>query len=491
MSKYQHQTLHAPAGVDLLTDPPSIMETRASHIEGFFPGRAGCLIPSYPLKSPIPGRQLPGDAGYFGPSSISVLRSIESVTRAEQQAGRTTKDLYVGLDGMGALRYANLKYGDNPGVPGRQEVSVILPWLMPQVSQWVEFSNVEPYPATSIFHMVQAGPELLIVALAGSPIYSFYVHPITRLPTLVRLGLAPPPQPVAVPTAGGSLTPSSLYSYALTVEDPFGRESPLSPSFTVQTGSSTPRAFRITFPQVTQRQRVWENMHLYRTLAGGGIYYRIRSATRAQVQVGLTHIDTQADSTVAAGVIGPAPGANLPPRPSTFFAIHKNRLWATIEGEYIGGQYENWVRAPASRASIQVSNLENFAAYSRAETLAVGVSGANMSVTDGAELVIDIDSTDPVTGIISAGAACCVWKRYGMWLVWGDDPTTFSIQLGHRVGCVAPRTVCNFAGNIVWRGPDGIYTTSGASGFAPRILSQMIEPVFRREYPWLRLATNA
>lgn len=475
MSKYQHQVLHAPLGVDLGTDSPSIPEFRAAHIEGFFPARQGVLRPSYPLRTVVPLAQV--DWAY---PSIFLYRSPLPLTSADIAMGRTTRDLLVGVHGgTGEVRYVELRY-----VPTQQAVEGDYPWGVPAVASAIPLGAVTPPSGPAPFIGVQVGPELFLCNSRGSSIYSFYVSS-TGLPTLVQLGLDPPPAPVPVPTTGGSLTASSYYEYYFTIEDAFGRESSPSNPAPVATTTSV-NAFRVTFPIFSQQDRLWERIHLYRTLAGGGRGYRVATATFSQVWAGYTFIDTQADSVVAESQLMPYPHQNDPPQPAVNLLHHKSRLWAVMAGSYLPNSTFLWGRETDKLSILQVSNLLSYSQFSRAEEYFVDITTRDLSVTDGTHLAIDSTAGDQITGLASAGAVLCVWKNSGMWLVWGDDVTTFSVQAAHTVGCSAPRSVCSFRGQLVWRGPDGVYITNGAGGFIPRKISQAIDPVFRQQYPWLR-----
>lgn len=479
MSKYQHQTLHAPQGADLVTDPPSIPETRGRHIEGFFPARHGVLQPSYPLRPLVKNPPYP-----FPGYAIFLYKNPEPLTYAEIQAGKTTNDLLVFVTAQGFIYYMAVEYEKHT-----QSVRGLAPWALAHIGFNMDFMDTQPWPQWSHYSGVQVGPELFIAATAGASLYSFFIHPQYKIPMAVRVGLHPPPAPTLLLTAGGSLTASSYYEYRYTLEDPFGRESSPGPVSAINTGTSN-KAVRVSMgAPPEQHHRWWDRLHIYRTLAGGGRFYRVHTYNRVDILTGFIYIDTAADTVIAENDLCPYDNQNDPPRPTTFVAAHKNRLWATIEGEYTGPTYQFWVRTPEQRASIQVSNLLKFSQFSRADQTAIDIAGESLAVTDGTELSIDVDTTDPVTGMISAGAALCVWKRYGMWLVWGDDPTTFSVQFAHKVGCVALRTVCNFKGQLTWRGPDGLYITNGASGFIPRLISKPIEPVFDKQYPWIRVAS--
>lgn len=479
MSKYQHQTLHAPQGADLVTDPPSIPETRGRHIEGFFPARHGVLYPSYPLQPCIENPTFP-----FGPKAVFVYRNYKPLSPALAAIGRTTNDMLVMITGQGQVRWMPLQYAR-----GQEAVKAYWAWagpVIPSGGTAIDYGGTPPWYTSSFYNGVQIGPELFFCSTHGSSIYSFFVHPTEDVPYLVKLGLFPPPQPLVglPPVTGGGLTASSYYEYRLTLEDVFGRESSPSPVNAIETTASFTTVDVWLTGVPSQPNRLWTKLHIYRSLAGGGRHYRVHTYDYADAVSGFTFRDNVPDVEAAEAALCPYDNQNDPPRPATHLAVHKNRLWASIEGEYADDQ--TWYRTPERRSVIQVSNLMSFSQFSRAEATAIDIAGENLAVTDGTELSIDVDTTDSVTGMLSAGAAICVWKRYGMWLVWGDDPTSFSVQFAHNVGCVGPRSVCNFKGQLVWRGPDGIYITNGASGFIPRLISKQISPVFAAEYPTVK-----
>lgn len=62
MSGYEHQILHAPVGMDTLSDPGNLREDRAQVIKGFTPARKGELI-AHPALMPVGGTKLPGGSG--------------------------------------------------------------------------------------------------------------------------------------------------------------------------------------------------------------------------------------------------------------------------------------------------------------------------------------------------------------------------------------------------------------------------------------------
>lgn len=453
MSRLQHQIVHAPVGMDLASDPPLIGESFARRVEGFFPARDGVLMPSQPLQPIFDYPSLRrGFCLYVNPY----------VSAGQEALGVFTRDWVIEVvDNLVVARRVNYHSFLQQVVDLGEQVQL---GQLPDTSYWL-------LPHMSRVRFLQIGGELFLTTMTGIRPRRIYADANNQL-FMRQVGIDTPAAPSVADNGAGNLTADSLYQYVVTGADERLRESSPSAAVSITTGG-TARQNRVTFTWPTDLQV--QTVYIYRTLAGQALFYRVGTVTSRATT---TYDDNTADNVAAAAVQAPYAGQNDPPQPCSLMAYHKGRLFTN--------SYQVDPTQPAIPAvnsgRLQISNLSAPTQFSTADFATVLATGMAISLTDGTQLDIGGDVGDEVMGLLPLGGSLLVMKRYGAWMVWGTDPSDFAIERLHDVGCIAPETLVQYRGAIVWRGPDDLYIASAAEGFQPVRLSRAITPALRGKY---------
>ena len=235
---------------------------------------------------------------------------------------------------------------------------------------------------------------------------------------------------------GGSLS-DGTYLFAYTYYDSVtGQEGNGSPqeSITLSGGGSAQKCdvSAFTAPPATSKTT---HLRLYMSQLDGAVLY-----WHQDIAVG----SLPATITVTAAPVSfeTLPTRNAEPYSgATWFELWRDRGWIT-DGEYV--RYTDFNK-PECFSAIQ-------------------------------DVSFNPDDGDKVTTIYGWGDVLVVAKRRAMILLAGIDRTSFEQKLWtEMVGCVAPHSMKDCEGTLVWLGEDGIYAAEGPAGQPKNISNQTVK----------------
>lgn len=239
-------------------------------------------------------------------------------------------------------------------------------------------------------------------------------------------------------TVGGGGKTGTVY-YAVTITDEKGRESDLSPNAAV-TFSGGNNAANLSFGPYIARS--WEKFINFYVTTTGSVNTRYLINSQAMLGAATyTFQDTLTDALVQGGRVAAHVGANLPPTLATVGAIHKQRLW---------------LNDFANRSSLQCSNFDSITQFN-----AVGYNPSAPIPTDGLRFTVGTEN-DAITSLVSFGDVLYVFKERGVYAVYGDDASNFTVvPVSQSRGCVVQAGAVRCENSIVFTSEDGIYETGG------------------------------
>lgn len=279
---------------------------------------------------------------------------------------------------------------------------------------------------------------------------------------LYKLGVDAPSAPLdgGNIVGTGNLVTGATYRYAVTFADELGRESSPSDYLDVTMGAGGGRRINWSAPTDMQVQTIY----LYRSngTQPPGTLYRVVEGGFGNGQV--TWDDNSvSDSQIVFHTAAPLPGQNDPPQPASLINIYKFRLALNSVND---------VRL------LQISNLQEPGSFSQLGPL-YSTSGQLLNPTDGLTFDVTNEYGDEITALGHLGSVLGVWNRRTTGVLEGDNPSQYQFRIVHRVGCIAPDSVCECGDVTVFMGEDALYRLDYESGFSIRKLSDDMDAFFR------------
>jgi hypothetical protein len=181
------------------------------------------------------------------------------------------------------------------------------------------------------------------------------------------------------------------------------------------------------------------------------------------------------DSGLAPGYLLQYNKMEIPPR-ARFIKNHKGRMWLAYTS-YAEGNTEAWANASAG--------ADDYNTYPhRVFVSSVGGGGNFEPGVFYTDQFIDIDPKGSgITGIWSyQNQIMVVFKANSMWAIMGDDPHPVTGNLRVRnisntVGCIAPESICEVEGRLVFLSNSGVYYWDGGSKPAPLKTDNIVDTV--------------
>lgn len=96
---------------------------------------------------------------------------------------------------------------------------------------------------------------------------------------------------------------------------------------------------------------------------------------------------------------------------------------------------------------------------------------------DGARIQLSGDAGTEITGLKTFGEVLTVFTAREMYLLTGDEPSTFRLSRGFTIGCVAHRTIQQVGTVLVWLADKDVYAWDGQS--QPMVVSKPIRDKIR------------
>lgn len=438
MSRYQHQSIPPPRGMNISADPSKLQQDEAQYIARFYPSRHGVLelCPSLENGTNIGnGTTIQGIAYYrYGDASETYDRIV--AVGSDNNVYMATPTFYE-LSGVVYLSISN------------------------------PFTLVGPvgYTWTGNVRAVQFKDELIMCPSGvGRPI-RFYLHSVVGPVYRVRnCGFDTTPSYVTTPTissvAGGAKV--GTFMYAITLEDNKGRESDLiftnPTTITLPSGVNQTARISVTWPSDPQTVAV----NVYVSLNGNlDNLYRIHRNTSG---ANFTYDDSVADINIPTGTVAERPGVNARPPDCANLAVWKNRvIYCTA------ANIASPITAFPGEGAIQISN--------EGSPTQCSVAGDVGYPTDGIALNIGAKSYN-VAGCCAYGSILLAYTPEGCWAVTGDNSDTFQVQPIHQKGCIAGDSIVRCNDTVVWLSHDGWY----AGGTSAQKISAPLDAAMSDKY---------
>lgn len=313
------------------------------------------------------------------------------------------------------------------------------------------------------------GDELIFVQEGGVQPQRFYASPAYPGPHYWQAGILAPPLPTATAAAGPGIT--GTYEYKVTYYDERGRESSPSPVssdlvLANQTGHVV-IAWNADFPHNGFDGQV-QGAYVYRNTTGGSVWYRVGNVPANRVvnhglpytlTVGdwILHLgdanDKATDAEIQMQAICPNPGENDLPNPASVIAVHKNHIF---------------LNDVTNNEILQISNLLTPTQYT-------SLQASPQIATNGLRMKVATDQGDPMNALIEFGDVLGIFKRRGVWFLWGDSIADFTSRPIHQRGCISPDSAVRCDNQIWYLSDDGVYAASYQGGEIAVKTSQEIE----------------
>ncbi len=435
MSRRQQVLLRFPRGANDSADPGLLPEARAALMLGISPNQAGSGSRTFWKK------RVQRDADFLPSGRINGVFQYTGLTAAD--------DHYVEVkDGV----FYTCQISANAPTATINALN----FTSTQLAAVNDDSGVT-FDADARVRAVQIGTEMVFVQEGG-------VEPVRYDGTnIYKLGIDAP----SSPTDGGnavyvgsapSLTVGADYQYAVTYADSFGRESSPSGYLSVTMGAGGGRVINWSAPTDAQVDRIF----LYRTNAGGATLYRV---VEAGFSIGTTTYNDTAvnDTLLVFNSLAPLVGQNDPPLPASLIAIYKNRI--VLNGI-------------ADPRLLQVSNEDEPGSFSQIGPL-YNENGQLLNATDGITIDVLNEYGDEITGLGHLGSVLGVWCRRTTAVFEGNSPAEYQFRIVHRVGCIAPDSICECGNMTPFMAEDGVYALDYESGFSITKLSEDYDNLFR------------
>lgn len=309
------------------------------------------------------------------------------------------------------------------------------------------------FDSTKRVRAVQFNSEMIFVQDGG-------VFPVRFNGTnIYKLGIDTPNEVADGGNIAGVLTVGANYGYALTYADEFGRESSPSTPRTITMGAGGGRTIDWDLPTDAQVQRIY----LYRTNAGGTVYYRVEEDGFSNVT------DTYNDNTITDTLISfntqaPLQGQNDPPQEASLIAIYKFRIA---------------LNSTENPRLLQLSNSNLPGSFSQLGALYNSNTGQLVNATDGATLEIINQFGEEIVALGHLGSVLGIWNRHSVGVFQGDNPAQYAYQSLHWVGCIAPDSVMECGNETVFMSEDGLYSLDYQSGFSINKISEDMDALFQ------------
>lgn len=252
---------------------------------------------------------------------------------------------------------------------------------------------------------------------------------------------------------------TGVVQYAMTFVDALGRESDLSTPVKVDyTAGYADALITATGLTAAVAGGAVAQAYLYATTGAlpgftNDTFYRIHTFTSTGSGPDPSFEDNNTDAQVSAGgasAIAAAYGENAAPLPASLIGVHGTRVI---------------LNATTAQGVIQISNQGSATQY----------AVSPQQPTDGETIVISSDQGNVITGFASFGSMFAILLRRGLYVLQGDDYTTWTIYRIHDRGCIAPDSVLRADNHVMWLSDDGVYVGSYIYRFQLEKFSKPIE----------------
>lgn len=460
MSRLPSQSLTAPSGMDVTSDPVAMGPNRARLLLNLQIDRQGLLRSNLRLVNQLSMPQGPIDG---------VAYYYQAVIRNNQTGFVLFTDLLVWVS-QGFLLIAtpssdplNVPVGNTSIVFGGSTGYVLgnVPFFQ---GKRVRFAALQDE-----LLMVQDGGLLPLrfwsSAAHGTGFFRAGIEP----PNITGTGPSPIPA-LDLTAVGAGLT--GTWGYKLTFVDERFRESSPTPSVGITlVNQGTKAQYDLTYSTGLLPRYAGSNIayaYLYRnTIGAPSVYYRIASATVPQFPINpvtfkaadffynpsAQDYDFAIDAAISVGVLAPNPGENDPPNAASVIAVFKNRVF---------------LNDVTDSNALQVSNLLSTTQFTVIPTSPV-------VATDGVRSSIGTDQGDPITALIPFGSVLAIFKRRGCFFLYGDTLQNFVVRPIHERGCIAPDTAIRCDNVVCYLSDDGVYAAAYEAGEVVSKISKEIE----------------
>jgi len=426
------QAVLAPTGMDADSDPESLEATRAQYLQNVLADRKGVLRTNIRVVNLLP---TPKGA------------AIDAVGYYYAQDPKNDQMLYVSL---GHLWYAPVTPGNPVPVPGTFVASG---------------GMTTPFDTGVGVRFIAFGPDLICLQEDGAKPPRRYTGPenATFPSSVYPLGIAAPAASPTVtqgpPSSGTSnKTPyaapvNAEYHYRFTYFDERFRESSLSsPATVVQYASGNDGV--VSAPVWTGVDSQVIGAYLYETIPGGTTYFRVHQFDRTPPSGNWE--DNLTDSAIAV-MIPFADSANAlrnaPPNNAKVGATFKNYL----------------ILDDVSRPGyVQVSN----------QGVPTQFPPSHNTPDEGGSIAIDTDQGDPVMALVVFGSLLMIFKRRGIYLLFGDTFADFVVRPVHQHGTTVTDSAVRCDNVVMVHSLDGLYNYDYQGVFLSHRVSQEVQPFF-------------
>lgn len=320
------------------------------------------------------------------------------------------------------------------------------------------------------YRFAQIGNEVFFVPKEGGACVRFdgthlYATGIT-MPNLVNLII----QGFSV-TGGAAGALTGTYRWLVTFGDSKGRES--SPSVAIQNptypglvmaGAGVNIAIR------AQGDAQVQKIYIYRTTAGGTVFYRIKEAGYSNTnqtihdygdETGDGTGHTPADSMLIFNTPAPLTFENEVPNPASVIAEWKGHLV---------------LNDTTDPRTYQISNI-NLGTHGPTQFSLNGVTGL---ATDGITKRASDSYGSAVVAFLPMGSALGIGLTRGWRLLFGNQPSNFDeLPIIGAVGVISTDSVARGINSAFFRAEDGIYEMLFSTGFTTRRVSADLDGQFR------------
>lgn len=458
MSRLPNQSLTAPSGMDVTSDPVAMGPNRARLLINFQIDRQGLIRSNLRMVNQLsmPAGAIDG-VGYY----------YQAVIRNNQTGLNLLTDLLVWVS-QGFL-FIGTPSTDPLNMP-ISNTSIVFDSTGP--TGYVEFGD---FFEGKRVRFAALQDELLMVQDGGLLPLRFWSSE-AHGEGLARAGIEPPTGPgTTIPALVLAATGTGLtgtWQYKLTFADERFRESSPTPAYPITlVNQGTQAKYDLGYSTGILPRYAGSNLkyaYLYRnTIGAPSVYYRIAAATIPQFPISpvtfaagdyffnaSSHAyDNATDAAISVGILAPNPGENDPPGAASVIAIFKNRVFLNDIND---------------SNSLQVSNLLSTTQFTAIPTFPV-------AATDGVRSSIGTDQGDPITALIPFGSVLAIFKRRGCFFLYGDGLDTFVVRPIHERGCIAPDTAIRCDNVVCFLSDDGVYAAAYEAGEVVSKISKEIE----------------
>lgn len=260
----------------------------------------------------------------------------------------------------------------------------------------------------------------------------------------------------ASPSLSATAVKRGTVNYRYRYYDEFSRESEASPSTEVAFATAnTQSAYIRLFPNWNGVDPQVRGAYIEATTAGGSVYYKIATLTRASGVT--THEDNAADATVSAGTVSAGTGRYSVPNAASCIASHKGYLF---------------LNDTTNGYNVQISRLNTPTQFSTVTEVAAS-DGARLRIPGARE-------GNPVRQIAPFGSLLAVWLKEGFAFLWGDSSQDWKPRSLHIRGTVAPGSALRVDNGLWFLLDSSVYNLDYEGAFINAPVSREIDDDLRR-----------